>query len=73
MKVLFWLNTFLPDVGGIQTLCERLIPELQGLGHEILLLTDRLFVMSRGHLIEVPAGERSREGIGRLMLGAVDG
>jgi glycogen(starch) synthase len=39
MKVLFWLNTFLPDVGGIQTLCERLIPELQGLGHEILLLT----------------------------------
>lgn len=39
MKVLFWLNTFLPDVGGIQTLCERLIPELQDLGHEILLLT----------------------------------
>ncbi len=39
MKVLFWLNTFLPDVGGIQTLCERLIPELQGLGNEILLLT----------------------------------
>lgn len=39
MKVLFWLNTFLPDVGGIQTLCERLIPELQELGHEVKMLT----------------------------------
>jgi len=39
MKVLFWLNSFLPDVGGIQTLAERLIPQLQDLGHDVRMLT----------------------------------
>jgi glycosyltransferase involved in cell wall biosynthesis len=39
MKVLFWLNTFLPDIGGIQTFCADLAPGLMEHGHEILLLT----------------------------------
>ena len=39
MKVLHWLNTFLPDIGGIQTFCADLIPELTHRGHEVLLLT----------------------------------
>lgn len=39
MKVLHWLNTFLPDTGGIQTLCADLVPELTKRGHEVLLLT----------------------------------
>ena len=38
MRVLHWLNTYLPDLGGIQTLCADLIPELTGLGHEIILV-----------------------------------
>jgi glycogen(starch) synthase len=39
MKVLFWLNTFLPDISGIQTFCADLAPALMDHGHEILLLT----------------------------------
>ena len=39
MRVLQWLNTFLPDPGGIQSFCAELIPELIGRGHEVLLLT----------------------------------
>lgn len=39
MRVLQWLNTFLPDPGGIQSFCADLIPELIGRGHEVLLLT----------------------------------
>ncbi len=39
MRILQWLNTFLPDPGGIQSFCAELIPELIGRGHEVLLLT----------------------------------
>jgi simple sugar transport system ATP-binding protein len=37
---------------------------------EALALSDRLFVMSRGRLVAVPEGQRTREGMGALMLGA---
>jgi simple sugar transport system ATP-binding protein len=36
---------------------------------EALALSDRLFVMSRGRLLPVPEAERTREGVGALMLG----
>jgi glycogen synthase len=39
LRVLHWLNTFLPDTGGIQSFCAELIPELIDRGHEVLLLT----------------------------------
>jgi hypothetical protein len=39
LRVLHWLNTFLPDPGGIQSFCAELIPALIGRGHEVLLLT----------------------------------
>jgi len=39
LRVLHWLNTFLPDTGGIQTFCAELIPELIERDHEVLLLT----------------------------------
>ena len=39
MKVLHWLNTFLPDTGGIQSFCADLVPALTDRGHEVLLLT----------------------------------
>jgi glycosyltransferase involved in cell wall biosynthesis len=51
VKVLFWLNTFLPDVGGIQTLCERLVPELQRRGHEVAMLTAYTPGATPDHLI----------------------
>lgn len=35
---------------------------------EVLALADRVFAMSRGCLLPVPRGERSREGVGALML-----
>ena len=35
---------------------------------EVLALSDRLFVMVRGRLLEVPEGERTREGVGERML-----
>jgi simple sugar transport system ATP-binding protein len=38
---------------------------------EVLALSDRLFVMVRGRLTEVPPDERTRAGVGALMLGAV--
>jgi len=37
---------------------------------EVLQLSDRIFVMRRGQLIEVPEGARTREGVGRMMLSA---
>jgi simple sugar transport system ATP-binding protein len=37
---------------------------------EALELADRLFVMSGGRLLEVPEAERTREGVGALMLRA---
>jgi simple sugar transport system ATP-binding protein len=36
---------------------------------EALALAGRLFVMSRGRLVPVPDGRRTREGVGALMLG----
>jgi len=36
---------------------------------EALALSDRLFVMTRGRLVPVPEGQRTREGVGALMLG----
>ena len=38
---------------------------------EVLALSDRLFVIVRGRLSEVPLGQRTREGVGALMLGSV--
>lgn len=38
---------------------------------EVLALSDRLFVMVQGRLTEVPPDERTRAGVGALMLGAV--
>ena len=35
---------------------------------EVLRLSDRVHVMVRGRLREVPPGARTREGIGRMML-----
>ncbi|MEM9777939.1 MAG: glycosyltransferase family 4 protein, partial [Chloroflexota bacterium] len=40
MKVLFWLNTFLPDLGGIQTFTADLMPHLTGQGHELVMIAD---------------------------------
>jgi simple sugar transport system ATP-binding protein len=37
---------------------------------EVLALSDRVLVMVRGRLVPVPDAERTREGVGRLMLGA---
>ena len=37
---------------------------------EVLTLADRIFVMVRGRLLEVPAAERTRSGVGELMLSA---
>jgi len=36
---------------------------------EVLALSDRVFAMTRGRLLEVDEGQRSREGVGALMLG----
>ena len=36
---------------------------------EVLALADRLFVMTRGRLLPVGEGQRTREGVGALMLG----
>jgi simple sugar transport system ATP-binding protein len=36
---------------------------------EALTLSDRLFVMTRGRLVPVPEGQRTRESVGALMLG----
>lgn len=38
---------------------------------EILALADRIVVVTRGRLVTVPDAERTREGIGALMLGGV--
>ena len=38
---------------------------------EVLALSDRLFVMVRSRLTEVPADQRTRTGVGAIMLGGV--
>ncbi|MGB1658077.1 MAG: ABC transporter ATP-binding protein, partial [Longimicrobiales bacterium] len=35
---------------------------------EVLGLAERVVVMSRGHVMDVPADERTRAGVGALML-----
>jgi glycosyltransferase involved in cell wall biosynthesis len=49
LRVLQWLNTFLPDPGGIQSFCADLIPELSGRGHEVLLLTAQIGALLPDH------------------------
>jgi simple sugar transport system ATP-binding protein len=39
---------------------------------EVLRLSDRVFVMVRGRLLEVPEGARTREGVGRMMLAGLE-
>jgi ABC-type uncharacterized transport system ATPase subunit len=39
---------------------------------EVLRLSDRVYVMVRGRLLEVPAAARTREGIGRMMLAGAE-
>jgi simple sugar transport system ATP-binding protein len=39
---------------------------------EVLALCDRIYVMSKGRLSEVPDGRRDRSSVGALMLAAVD-
>jgi len=39
---------------------------------EVLALSTRVLVMTRGRLVEAPDGPRTRESIGALMLGGVD-
>lgn len=39
MRVLHWLNSYLPELGGIQTLCAQLLPTLRDeFGHEVEML-----------------------------------
>ncbi|MFK7801971.1 MAG: glycosyltransferase family 4 protein [Anaerolineae bacterium] len=40
MKILHWLNTFLPDIGGIQTFTSNLLPFQREQGHELLVIAD---------------------------------
>ena len=40
---------------------------------EVLALSDRLFVLRKGRLEEVPDADRTREGVGSLMLGTGGG
>lgn len=39
MRVLYWTPFFLPDVGGIETLIAKLLPELKTRGYEFMVLT----------------------------------
>jgi simple sugar transport system ATP-binding protein len=39
---------------------------------EVLRLSDRVYVMVRGRLLEVPESGRTREGIGRMMLAGAE-
>jgi len=42
VRILQWLNSYLPDTGGIQTFCADLLPELTNRGHEVLILTSHV-------------------------------
>ncbi|MCB2059221.1 MAG: glycosyltransferase family 4 protein [Novosphingobium sp.] len=42
MKILYWTDLFLPDVGGIETFSMDLIPALQARGHEVTVVTSAL-------------------------------
>ena len=39
---------------------------------EVLGLADSVSVMTKGRIVEVPEAQKSREGVGSLMLGAED-
>jgi len=39
VRILHWLNAYLPEVGGIQTLCAQLLPLQIARGHDVLMLT----------------------------------
>ena len=39
MRVLYWTDFFLPDIGGIETFSANLIPALQARGHDVTVLT----------------------------------
>ncbi|MCO6449354.1 MAG: glycosyltransferase family 4 protein, partial [Caldilineales bacterium] len=38
MRILYWTPYFLPDIGGVEVLSGRLIPELAARGHEFLVI-----------------------------------
>ena len=39
MRIMLWTPFFLPDIGGIETLMARLMPELARRGHQLILVT----------------------------------
>ncbi len=39
MRVLFWSEAFLPQIGGIEVLAAKLLPALQARGHEFIVVT----------------------------------
>ena len=42
MKVLYWTDFFLPNIGGVETFGGDLIPALQARGHEVTVVTSSL-------------------------------
>lgn len=41
MKILYWTDFFLPQIGGIETFSANLIPALQARGHDVTVLTSK--------------------------------
>lgn len=39
MKILYWTDFFLPNIGGVETFSANLIPALQARGHDVTVLT----------------------------------
>jgi glycosyltransferase involved in cell wall biosynthesis len=39
MRILYWTPFFIPDLGGIEVLSAQLLPVLQSLGHEFVIVT----------------------------------
>jgi glycogen synthase len=67
LRVLHWLNTFLPDLGGIQSFCGELIPELIDRGHEVLLLTAHTGVPLPDHSMHGPIEVRRVDSLQALL------
>jgi glycogen synthase len=67
LRVLQWLNTFLPDPGGIQSFCAELIPELIDRGHEVLLLTAHTGVSLPDHSMHGPIEVRRVDSLQALL------
>lgn len=38
MRIMYWTPMFWPDIGGIETIAMRLLPELQDRGHQVIAL-----------------------------------